>query len=185
MLFIKATKGSQPLSSRYFLSALASGISTKHSQIWVRIVDYSIYKQGYPHRPRGLPLSPKSLTDKQFQYLLKIQMEMSQSMPPSRLRLLLKNKNSLSERVLSPLVWRLQFDGTSTHSRKHQLRLLLWDYGYHLTTPNKILLSNAKKAAKKKGFRYVWVKHAKTFVRRDNVSPISTIKTERDVLKVV
>lgn len=55
----------------------------------------------------------------------------------------------------------------------------------HLTTRNKILLSNTKKAAKEKGFRYVWVKHAKIFMRRDDLSPIITIKTERDLSKVV
>lgn len=55
----------------------------------------------------------------------------------------------------------------------------------HLTTHNKILLSNTKKAAKEKGFRYVWVKHAKIFVRRDDQSPILAIKSERDLSKFV
>lgn len=55
----------------------------------------------------------------------------------------------------------------------------------HLTPANKILLSNAKKIAKEKGFHYSWVKYAKIHVRKNDTSPMMLIKSERDLMKIV
>lgn len=55
----------------------------------------------------------------------------------------------------------------------------------HLTIMNKMLLSKTKKTAAEVGFRYVWVKNAKIYARKDDTSPIVMIKTEKDLRKIV
>ncbi|KAJ8723218.1 hypothetical protein PYW08_003130 [Mythimna loreyi] len=55
----------------------------------------------------------------------------------------------------------------------------------HLTLRNKMLLSKTKKAAAETDFRYVWVKHAKIHARKTDTSPVITVKTEKDLGKIV
>ncbi|KAL4714499.1 hypothetical protein ACJJTC_017562 [Scirpophaga incertulas] len=54
----------------------------------------------------------------------------------------------------------------------------------HLTSSNKQLLSKAKTLARENGFQFVWVKHAKIFVRKDSTSPFFTVAKEKDLLKI-
>ncbi|CAB3256894.1 unnamed protein product [Arctia plantaginis] len=55
----------------------------------------------------------------------------------------------------------------------------------HLTTQNKFLLSKTKKAAAERGFRYVWVKHAKIHARKNDTSPVIVVKSELDLAKIM
>lgn len=54
----------------------------------------------------------------------------------------------------------------------------------HLTVKNKMLLTQAKSIAKKHNYQYVWVKHAKIFVRRDQTSKSFVITSEGDLQKI-
>ncbi|XP_039750018.1 uncharacterized protein LOC120626541 [Pararge aegeria] len=54
----------------------------------------------------------------------------------------------------------------------------------HLTVKNKQLLSKTKLLAKEKNYRFVWVKHSKLFVRKNETSPVLSIKAEKDLTKV-
>ncbi|XP_037298620.1 uncharacterized protein LOC119190552 [Manduca sexta] len=55
----------------------------------------------------------------------------------------------------------------------------------HLTAKNKLLLSKAKKAAAVKDFRYIWVKHAKIHIRKNDTSPVLVINSEKDLTKII
>ncbi|PZC83434.1 hypothetical protein B5X24_HaOG207817 [Helicoverpa armigera] len=55
----------------------------------------------------------------------------------------------------------------------------------HLTVKNKILLSKTKKMAAEMGFQYVWVKHAKIYARKMDTSPVLSVKSEKDLTKIV
>lgn len=55
----------------------------------------------------------------------------------------------------------------------------------HLTIQNKNLLTKAKSLKAERGFRYLWVKNAKIHMRKDEATPVITIKTERDLVKIV
>lgn len=55
----------------------------------------------------------------------------------------------------------------------------------HLTIENKTLLSKAKKAAAEMNFQYVWVKHAKIYVRKSDTSHVILIKSEKDISKIL
>lgn len=55
----------------------------------------------------------------------------------------------------------------------------------HLTIQNKNLLTKAKSLKMERGFRYLWVKQAKIHMRKDEAAPVITIKTERDLVKIV
>lgn len=54
----------------------------------------------------------------------------------------------------------------------------------HLTIRNKMLLSKTKKTSAEMDFKYVWVKHAKIHVRKNDTSPILVIKSEKDLQKI-
>ncbi|CAG9138050.1 unnamed protein product [Plutella xylostella] len=54
----------------------------------------------------------------------------------------------------------------------------------HLSPGNKKLLSKTKLVAREKNYQYVWVKHAKIHVRRNDTSPVITIKCEMDLNKL-
>lgn len=55
----------------------------------------------------------------------------------------------------------------------------------HLTLKNKNLLSKTKKLAAEKDFRYVWVKHAKIYIRKMDTSPVILVKSEQEIAKLV
>lgn len=55
----------------------------------------------------------------------------------------------------------------------------------HLTIQNKSLLAKTKKSAAEKNFQYVWVKHAKIYTRKNDTSHVISIKTARDLIKIV
>lgn len=55
----------------------------------------------------------------------------------------------------------------------------------HLTAFNKALLNKTKLAAKEANFEYVWVKHCKILVRKNSTSQILSVKTEKDLLKII
>ncbi|XP_039762524.1 uncharacterized protein LOC120635578 [Pararge aegeria] len=54
----------------------------------------------------------------------------------------------------------------------------------HLTVENKQLLSKTKLLAKEKNYRFVWVRHSKLFVRKNETSPVLSIKAEKDLTEV-
>ncbi|XP_045537129.1 uncharacterized protein LOC123721709 [Papilio machaon] len=53
----------------------------------------------------------------------------------------------------------------------------------HLTLNNKILFRQSREAAKKHGFRYVWVKHGVILARKTDTSPVIAIRTDQDIEK--
>lgn len=55
----------------------------------------------------------------------------------------------------------------------------------HLTIRNKMLLSKTKKTSSEMDFKYVWVKHAKIHVRKNDASPIVVLKSEKDLQKII
>lgn len=55
----------------------------------------------------------------------------------------------------------------------------------HLTVKNKLLLSRTKKSAAEANFQYVWIKHTKIHVRKSDTSPVITIKSEKDLTKII
>lgn len=54
----------------------------------------------------------------------------------------------------------------------------------HLTVEQKQLLNSAKLLVKEKEFEFIWVRHAKIMVRRNQTSPIFQIKSKRDLSKI-
>jgi hypothetical protein len=54
----------------------------------------------------------------------------------------------------------------------------------HLTAENKKLLTSTKTLLKQKGYMYVWVKHCKIHVRKDDNSKAFVIHSERDLNKL-
>lgn len=54
----------------------------------------------------------------------------------------------------------------------------------HLTMQNKILLSKAKALAKDFDFEYIWVKNSKIFGRKNSLTKVFVIKTEKDLEKI-
>lgn len=54
----------------------------------------------------------------------------------------------------------------------------------HLTSKNKNLLSKCKALAKEHNFQYVWVKHMKIFVRKDQMSKSFIITSEQDLTRI-
>ncbi|XP_028161415.1 uncharacterized protein LOC114357106 [Ostrinia furnacalis] len=54
----------------------------------------------------------------------------------------------------------------------------------HLTLNNKILFRQCREAAKKEGFKYVWVKHGSILVRKSDTSPVSSIRSIADISKI-
>lgn len=55
----------------------------------------------------------------------------------------------------------------------------------HLTLSNKKLFREAREAARKCGYRYVWVKHGTILVRENDTSPVTAIRCTSDVSKIV
>lgn len=51
----------------------------------------------------------------------------------------------------------------------------------HLTIANKVLLNKTKIYAKEKGFRYVWVRNCKIFLRKNDTSPAKLISSVADL----
>ncbi|XP_022830959.1 uncharacterized protein LOC111359599 [Spodoptera litura] len=68
----------------------------------------------------------------------------------------------------------LGFDGPSN-------RIFVND---HLNSGSKKLLNKTRLLAKERDFRYVWVKHSKIHVRRQDGSPVIIISSERDLNKL-
>lgn len=54
----------------------------------------------------------------------------------------------------------------------------------HLTLSNKILFRQSRDAAKKYGYKFVWVKHGSILVRKTETSPIFAIRSSNDVSKI-
>ncbi|KAL4720400.1 hypothetical protein ACJJTC_008224 [Scirpophaga incertulas] len=54
----------------------------------------------------------------------------------------------------------------------------------HLTPENKQLLSAAKSRAKEKAYKYIWVRNCNIFLRKNEVSPVVTIGSKRDLQKI-
>lgn len=54
----------------------------------------------------------------------------------------------------------------------------------HLTLRNKQLFREAREAAKKHNYKYVWVKHSTIFVRKSDTSPVQAIRTFDDIKKI-
>uniref|UniRef100_A0A8D8Y759 FP protein C-terminal domain-containing protein n=1 Tax=Cacopsylla melanoneura TaxID=428564 RepID=A0A8D8Y759_9HEMI len=55
----------------------------------------------------------------------------------------------------------------------------------HLTARNQRILKEAKKAAKEKKFKFVWVKDCKIFVRKDETSKIYNMRSLTDVEQIL
>ncbi|CAH2105765.1 unnamed protein product [Euphydryas editha] len=55
----------------------------------------------------------------------------------------------------------------------------------HLTAENKKLLTMVKSIAKEKNVSYVWVKHSKIHVRKNDTSPVHIIGKESDLNKIL
>ncbi|CAH2091571.1 unnamed protein product [Euphydryas editha] len=55
----------------------------------------------------------------------------------------------------------------------------------HLTAENKKLLTMVKSIAKEKNVCYVWVKHSKIHVRKNDTSPVHIIGKESDLNKIL
>lgn len=54
----------------------------------------------------------------------------------------------------------------------------------HLTVNQKQLLTSAKKLVKEKQYEFVWVKHGKIMVRRNETSPFIQIRSSNDLQKI-
>ena len=54
----------------------------------------------------------------------------------------------------------------------------------HLTLKNKLLLRDAKIAAKNNNFRFVWVKHGSILARETETSPVVVVRTSTDITKI-
>lgn len=54
----------------------------------------------------------------------------------------------------------------------------------HLSPVNKLLLRDAKIKAKETNYKYVWVRHYKVFVRKNETAPIIVINTKSDLNKL-
>ncbi|CAG9138805.1 unnamed protein product [Plutella xylostella] len=54
----------------------------------------------------------------------------------------------------------------------------------HLSPGNKKLLTKAKLTAKEKNYNYVWIKHAKIHIRKNDTSPVLIIKCINDLNKL-
>ncbi|XP_037961356.2 uncharacterized protein LOC119690422 [Plutella xylostella] len=54
----------------------------------------------------------------------------------------------------------------------------------HLSPGNKKLLTKAKQSAKEKNYAYIWVKHAKIHIRKNDSSPVLIIKCLSDLNKL-
>lgn len=55
----------------------------------------------------------------------------------------------------------------------------------HLTAENKKLLTMVKSTAKEKNVSYVWVKHSKIHVRKNDTSPVHIISKESDLNRIL
>lgn len=55
----------------------------------------------------------------------------------------------------------------------------------HLTVLNKNLLKTAREVAKEKGYKYVWTKNCRIFMRKNDVGPPLLIKTPEDLKRKV
>lgn len=54
-------------------------------------------------------------------------------------------------------------------------------FNEHLTLRNKIIFREAREAAKKNGYRYVWPKHGAILVRANDSSPVFAVRSSEDV----
>lgn len=55
----------------------------------------------------------------------------------------------------------------------------------HLTQQNKLLLKKCRETAKLKQYQYVWTKHGRIFLRRNDTSPAIQVTQEKDLLKIM
>lgn len=54
----------------------------------------------------------------------------------------------------------------------------------HLTVKNKLLFTKCKKAANDKGYKFIWTKNCRIYVRKAEGSPYIHISTESDLVKI-
>lgn len=54
----------------------------------------------------------------------------------------------------------------------------------HLTLKNKSLFRETREAAKQRGYRFVWIKHGSILVRKNETSPVFSVRTEQDLSKL-
>lgn len=55
----------------------------------------------------------------------------------------------------------------------------------HLTKNNKMLLTSCKEKAKILGYKYIWTKNCRIFLRKSDTSPPISILTNQDLIKIV
>jgi hypothetical protein len=55
----------------------------------------------------------------------------------------------------------------------------------HLTISNKLLLQKCKQLSKEKNYQYVWAKHGRIYVRKNDTSPAILITSEEDQKKII
>ncbi|XP_059054407.1 uncharacterized protein LOC131848526 [Achroia grisella] len=106
-----------------------------------------------------------------------------------------KNKQHGRPRILiARLSSRLLKDNIISGARK--LRLTTKDLGVsgevkpvyvndNLTPQNKLLLKKCKETAKIKEFQYVWTKHGKVYIRKNDTSPLIQILDEEDMKRKI
>lgn len=57
-------------------------------------------------------------------------------------------------------------------------------FNEHLTLKNKTLFRQTREAAKQHGHRFVWVKHGAILVRKNDTSPVFSVRSENDLEKI-
>ncbi|CAG9575508.1 unnamed protein product [Danaus chrysippus] len=105
-----------------------------------------------------------------------------------------KNDVKKSKPIIVRFICRWKKDEFLSAVRK--LKLKCCDIGFngnnnsiffndHLTSLNKALLQSVKKAAKDKGYEFVWVKNCSIMARRSNTSPVLHFVKSSDLKKIV
>lgn len=95
--------------------------------------------------------------------------------------------------IVAKFTSRLVKDNIFSSSRKN--RITTKDLGIHgnmkpvyinehLTRSNKILMKTCRETAKQKQYQYVWTKHGRIYVRKNDTSPAIHITQECDLLKI-
>lgn len=58
-------------------------------------------------------------------------------------------------------------------------------FNEHLTLKNKLIFREAREAARKHGYRFVWPKHGSVLVRADEKSPVFAVRSVEEVLQKI